>query len=123
MSSERAMDKEKYSEEENAPTALDDYDTSSENHSLKIDFPSGGTSLEKSQYIVTKISEIGASSNFKVTFHYLKKLEEIVKSNPKDNEIFYCSFKFFPSCLYIFYYCFPSSDMSIIRVNRYRFYR
>jgi len=90
MSSERAMDKEKYSEEENAPTALDDYDTSSENHSLKIDFPSGGTSLEKSQYIVTKISEIGASSNFKVTFHYLKKLEEIVKSNPKDNEIFYC---------------------------------
>ncbi len=84
------MDKENYSEEEKVPPTINDFDDSLENHSLKIDFPNGGSPLEKAQHIVTKIAENCSFGNFKINFHYLKKLEELVKSNSENNEIFYC---------------------------------
>ncbi len=84
------MDKEKYSDEDNALSAFDNFETLSESNNFKINFLSGGTSLEKSQHIVSKISEIDDLGNFQVILPYLKKLEGIVKSNTKNNEIFFC---------------------------------
>lgn len=84
------MDKENYSEEEKVSPTINDFDISTENHSLKIDLPSGGSPLEKAQHIVTKISENGSYGTFKIVFQYLKILDELVKSNSKNNEIFYC---------------------------------